>query len=157
MKVFKAFALAPLFAGLLVTGAVAGGYGARGGGMMPQQQQMQERQGMPGAIPGQALYFSGSLTSFDPIRQEILIRTEVPGLLGPQAREVPFRVDQDTTMTICFRSINLCDSRTTGPEGVQMLNNLEGFTSLASVKKNVVVVGDPESNRVVHVQIEYEI
>ncbi len=161
MKVLKALSLAPLFTVLLVTGVMAGGYGARSGGgmMMPrQQQQMQQPQAVPGQpITGEALYFAGTLTSFDPMRQEFLVRTEVPGLLGPQIRDVPFRADQDTTVTICFKSINLCDSKSTGPEGIQMLNSLEGFSSLASVKKNVVVVGDPASNRVVHVQVEYEI
>lgn len=155
MKVFKALALAPLLAVFVATGVMARDYGAKSGGAQQQQQMQQSMPGQP--VSGEVLFFAGTLTSYDPMRQEFLVRTEVPGLLGPQIRDVPFRADQDTTVTICFKSINLCDGKSTGPEGIQMLSSLEGFTSLASVKKNVVVVGDPASNRVVHVQIEYVI
>ncbi|MBI5642017.1 MAG: hypothetical protein HY954_00930 [Deltaproteobacteria bacterium] len=163
MKMLKGLALVPLMVALLATGAMAKGYGAKGGGASEQHP------GQSMITPGEKTspeqfskmegveFFTGRLTSIDPSGQELLVRTEVPGLLGPQTRDVPFRIDQDTTMNVCFESVGICDSRSNGKDGMRLLSSLEDLNSLASVDKDVIVVGDPDSNRIIHVQIKYSL
>lgn len=162
MKFLKIVALVPMIVALLSTGAFAKGYGKSGaapfGGAQSGQSMI-----TPGALltpeqmqsMGNIEVFQGSLSSLDMETSQLMIKTQVPGLLGPQERDVPFRIDRDTTINICFQSINRCDSHAIGTVGFEKLAQLNEFESLASVDKNVIIVGDPEANRVVHVQVEY--
>lgn len=171
MKVLNRLVMVPFFVALLSIGAVAQEYGStplgpqaippdhgQFQGEMQGQMEGQVLPGHPGFFKSEDLfYYTGTLSAINPDKQEIYVNTTVPGLLGPQQRDFPFRVDKDTTMTVCIRSLNACDSRASGIEGWKLLNNLESFTTLSGVRKNVIVVGAPDTNRIVHVQIEYDI
>lgn len=164
MKTRKVLGLVPLLFALLVTGAVARDYGksgsmlpGAGSGMIKQQPmgvQPLPQSGMLGGR-GEGVYYQGTLTSINPDANQFTIRTQVPGLLGPQAADVSFTTNPDTTMTICFRSINACDTYFAGERGWDVLSSLEDIDSLASLDKNVLVIGNPDTNEVVHVQIDY--
>lgn len=167
MRILKKFSLVPLMFILLVTVAVARDYGRSGGsagtfsspGMTQQQQQPMGQAQTTNQYLSQygQIFFTGSLTSIDLNRQELLVNTQVPGLLGPQNRDIPVKVTEDTTMSICFKSMNWCDSVPVGRDGLQLVSALENFTNLSSVRKNVIVVGEPDSGRIVHVQVEYDV
>lgn len=168
MRILKTLGFVPLLFALLLTGAMAREYGKG----MPQQtmpdqsqswqQQSQDRFGGlsrygSGSLgpEGSGMFYMGTLSGLDPNNQAIIVRTQVPGLFGPQLRDVPFTVSNDTTVTVCFKSINICDTKTSGSEGINMISSLEGLNSLASVDKNIVIIGEPETGRVVHVELEY--
>lgn len=169
MKTLKTLWFVPLMMSLvLVTGAFAREYGKSG--MMTQPMRQPEAQMMqPQAIPlpgpgqigsgqlgqGEGVYYFGSLTSIDPSTGQFVVNTEVPGLLGPQSADVAFNTSADTTMSICFKSLNACDTYFTDREGWNALNNLQSLSSLASADKQVIVIGNPDTSEVVHVQILY--
>lgn len=160
MKTFlKAIMLGPLLGGLLFTNSFAGGYGGQGAKGPVSPHETMEKEAVP-APPhatgaGEAEFYMGALSGVNPERNEIVVNTEVPGLLGPQTRDVPFRLDRDTTLTVCFESLNACEDLASGERRLQILSNFEELESLAMVDKQVIVVGDPESDRIVHVQIDY--
>jgi hypothetical protein len=150
MKFRKGLCLAALLAFLLAAGGVviADDYGYTGGPSgAPTNEQI---------LPAPSSYFRGDLAALNENNHELLVNTVVPGLLGPEERVVPFRVGDDTTLTVCFEGLNSCESAVTGPEGWDNLMSLERFSTFAGARKNVVVVGDPESDRIVHVEIDYE-
>lgn len=106
------------------------------------------------------IFYSGTIAGLGAMGREILVKTTVPGLLGPTEKTLPFKVGKDTTVNICFRSINRCDAAASGIEGWRMLTALDGFESLSGVTKNVTVIGvagGAVPDKVVHVQIEYDL
>lgn len=174
MKALKVLLMAPV-AALMLSGVVAAREYKQ---MVPQQtrpmtqeqiiQQQQQTQqpgfigmpgargpmhGMPMARAGEGVFFVGNLSGVDTANREIIVRSDVLGLTGPQKRDIPFAIGHDTTMTLCVKSINACESYSTGEIGFLALNNLEA--SLGNVSRNVIIVGVPDSNRVVHAHIEY--
>lgn len=104
-----------------------------------------------------SVYYTGTLAALDEASHEILVKTTVPGLLGPEETIVPFRINDETTMTICFKSTGECVAATTGSEGWEALKNYEDRSDFALARKDIVLVGDPESDRIVHVQIDYDL
>lgn len=163
MRISRVLGIIPLLVALMITGASAQMGGGFHGDMQQDQTMQQNQQIMPPSytqIPtdhGRVAVYTGTLSSIDSSRQELYIRTQVPGLFGPQMRDVPFRVSDDTTMTICFRSLNQCESRATGSSGWSLLSSLESVGAFSSARKNVIVVSEPVTGNVVHVQIDYEI
>lgn len=163
MRMLKIAGYVSLFVAFLVTGAVARDYG-KAPRQWDQSQSMTQQDrfssmnrfssGILG-LEGSGVYYMGTLSGIDLNNDSIIVKTQVPGLFGPQLRDIPFRLSSDTTVTVCFRSINICDTKTSGSEGVDMIASLEGLSSLASVDKNVVVIGEPDTGRVVHVELEY--
>lgn len=162
MKFMKIVALVPMIVALLATGAMAKGYGkstmAPYGGAQSDQSMISPGQRLtPEQVEsmGNTEVFLGSLSSIERESGQLMVKTQVPGLLGPQERDVPFKIDRDTTINICFQSIDRCDSHAIGTAGFEKLAQLSEIESLASVEKDVIVIGDPETGRVVHVQVEY--
>src|SRR5574340_20323 len=99
--------------------------------------------------------FIGKLAAINLDRQEVLVDTFIPGLMGPSERIVPFKIGRDTTISICFNSTQTCESGLVGNAGLESLSMVDD--QLSDATKNAVVVGDPENaGRVVHVQITYE-
>lgn len=159
MKVLKGVILPVLMIMLLASGVMAKGYGkgtaggAMGGGVSQMQPGVSQ---LPSFGGGQDMvFYTGKVSNFNLDNQEIILSTEVPGLLGPQTRDVPFKLDRDSTLTICFRSINACESSATASEGWDMISSLNKFSSIAGADKSAIVIGDPATGRVVHVQIDY--
>lgn len=169
MRTLKTLGFVPLMLSLvLATGAFAREYG-KSGVMTQPMRQPEAKMMQPQAIPlpgagqfgsgqlgqGEGVYYFGSLTSIDPAFSQFVVKTEVPGLLGPQSADVAFNTAADTTMSICFKSLNACDTYFTDQEGWKALNNLQSISSLAAAEKRVIVIGNPETNEVVHIQILY--
>jgi hypothetical protein len=143
---------------VLATGAFAKEYGKSTMTQpmqQPEAQVTQPRIGSGQLGEGEGVYYFGSLTSIDPATSQFVVKTEVPGLLGPQSADVAFSTSADTTMSVCFKSLNACDMYFTDKEGWNALNSLQGIPSLASANKQVIVIGNPETSEVVHVQILY--
>lgn len=152
MRALKLTGLAVLFVVLAVAVSIAGmetGRGAMQSGMYDS------------SVMGEGgIFYSGKLSGLGAPGREILVKTIVPGLLGPTEKTLPFKVAKDTTVNICFRSINRCDAAASGIEGWRMLTALDGFESLSGVTKNVTVIGVAAGDvpdKVVHVQIEYDL
>lgn len=164
MKLSRNLFAAVLMIMLLVTSAMAQ-YASPGGTMdhrsMPGQSTTMPRgrldQQQPFAQQGQAIFFSGTLSSLDKANRDLIVNTEVPGLLGPQRKDVPVRISNDTTMSICFKSANSCNSFALGEEGWNMLSALETYSNLSSVQKDVIVVGEPDTGRIIHVEVDYNV
>ena len=169
MKTLKTLWFVPLMLSLVMaTGAYAREYG-KAGTMTQPLRQPEVRMQQPQAVPlpgagqfgsgqlgqGEGVYYFGSLTSIDPASSQFVVKTEVPGLLGPQRADVAFNTTADTTMSICFKSLNACDMYFTDREGWNALDNLRSISSLEAADKSVIVIGNPETNEVVHVQILY--
>lgn len=169
MKTLKTLGFAPLMLSLvLATGAFAREYGKSGVMTQPMRQpEAQIMQPRALALPGvgqvgsgqlgqgEGVYYFGSLTSIDSTAGQFVVNTEVPGLLGPQSADVAFNTSASTTMSICFKSLNACDTYFTDQDGWKALNNLQSISSLASAEKRVIVIGNPATSEVVHVQILY--
>jgi len=169
MKTLKTLGFVPLMLSLVLsTGAFAREYGKSG--VMTQPMRQSEAQMMqprtfalpgPGQVgsgqlgQGEGVYYFGSLTSIDSSTGQFVVNTEVPGLLGPQSADVAFNTSAGTTMSICFKSLNACDTYFTDQDGWKALNNLQSISSLAAAEKRVIVIGNPETSEVVHVQILY--
>lgn len=173
MRILKTLGFVPLMLALVLsTAAYAREYGKSGRMTQPMQQpgagvQMQQQQ--PQAMPlpghgqfgsgqlgqGEGVYYYGSLSSIDPASNAFVVKTEVPGLLGPQTADVTFNTTANTTMSICFRSTNACDMYFADQQGWSALNNLQNISSLQAAEKQVIVIGNPDTNEVVHVQILY--
>ncbi len=177
MKTLKTLGFVPLILSfVLATGAFAREYG-KGTMTQPMREpsvQMQQPQSAPlpgtgqvAPLPGagqfgsgqlgqgEGVYYFGSLTSIDPASNQLTAKTQVPGLLGPQNADVAFNTSPDTTMSICFKSLNACDMYFADRDGWNALNNLQSISSLSAADKRVIVIGNPETNQVVHVQILY--
>lgn len=162
MKILRFLGLASMFMFLMTTSAVAGyGYGGYTSGSEemtnPQEQMAAPEEMIPQEELGQVVFFTGELTALNDSGQEILVKSEVPGLLGPEEMIVPFRINDDTTVTVCVRSTEQCDSAAIGSEGWKILKDYENRSDFATAKKDVVIIGDPDSDRTVHVQVEYEL
>lgn len=167
MKTFKALAIVPALVLLLAAGAVARDYGKSGRMTQPMQPgtgMMQQQQQFPGPDmkfgsgqlgQGEGVWYYGTLTSLNPAANEIVINTTVPGLLGAQRADVPFSTSPDTTLSICFRSLNACDTYFAGENGWDVLSSLQSMSSLSGANNRALVIGNPDTNQVVHVQIEY--
>ncbi len=155
MKIFTRAVLAAFFVGLLFSNALSAGYGSSYKG--PSREMMPPESAVPMRQEAGAEYFAGTLSGIISEKHQIVVNTEVPGLLGAQTRDVPFTLDRDSTVTVCFKSINSCDGLDPGEGRWQTLASLEGLDSFNKVDRNAIVVGDPESDRIVHVQIEYGI
>jgi len=169
MKTLKTLGFVPLMLTLVLsTGAFARGYG-KGTMTAPMKEPSAQMQKLPGTGmepgisqfgsgqlgQGEGVYYIGSLTSIDPASSQLTVKTQVPGLLGPQTADVAFNTSADTTMSICFKSLNACDMYFADQDGWKALDNLESVSSLAAADKRVIVIGNPQTNEVVHVQILY--
>lgn len=104
---------------------------------------------------GEGVYYMGTLSDIDPERNELVMKTEVPGLLGPQLADVPFQTGADTTIGVCFRSIYNCESFFAAERGWEILSNIEEIGPIAEEDKRVLLIGNPDTNEVVHVQVLY--
>ena len=178
MRILKTLGLVPLLLTVvLATGAQARDYGKSGGLTQPMQPAPQARPVLPGtgmqgmqAFPefggdvvydsgilgeGEGVYYLGTLTGIDRSSNQLIVRTEVPGLLGPQRADIPFRTSADTTIGICFQSALNCETYFASERGWDVLSNLEDISPLASSDKRVVVIGNPDTNEVIHVQVLY--
>lgn len=167
MMKIRTLALVPVLLAVLAFGASAGDYGKRTM-QMPEAAPMQPQSQAPfpsfegerlydsGIIgAGEGAYYLGTLSGIDPAANELVLRTEVPGLLGPQLADVPFRTGADTTMTVCFESAFNCESYIASERGWEVLSELEDISPIASADKRVLVIGSPETSELVHVQIVY--
>ncbi|HBG46291.1 MAG TPA: hypothetical protein DDW94_04800 [Deltaproteobacteria bacterium] len=172
MRILKIMGFVPiLLVALLVTGASARDYGKGGGSMMQPMKPAPQTSMIPSqAFPslggearyesgmlgnGEGVYYIGTLSDINVIDNEFVVRTEVPGLLGPQQADVPFKTSADSTISVCFRSALNCESHFAGDTGWDVLRNIEDITPLASSDKRVLIIGNPETNEVLHVQILY--
>ncbi len=170
MKTLKTLGFVPLLLTLVLsTGAFAREYGK--GAMTAPMKEPAVQAPLPGTgqsmAPsisqygsgqlgqGEGVYYIGSLTSIDPASGQLTVKTQVPGLLGPQTADVAFNTSADTTMTICFKSLNSCDMYFADQDGWKALDNLQSISSLSAAEKRVIVIGNPQTNEVVHVQIIY--
>src|SRR3972149_1309550 len=184
MRILKTLGLAPLLLTVvLATGAVARDYGKSGSMTQPMQPSPQAQPVLPGtgmqrgmqgmtteAFPdlggdviydsgiigeGEGVYYLGTLTDVDRASNQLVVRTEGPGRLGPQQADIPFRTSADTTIGVCFQSIVNCESFFASERGWDVLSNLEDISPLASGDKRVLIIGNPDTNEVVHVQVLY--
>lgn len=173
MRILKTLGFVPLMLAIVLsTGAYAREYGKSGGMTQPMgqpgvqmQQPHQQSQAMP--LPGhgqfgsgqlgegEGVYYYGTLSSIDAASNQIVVRTEVPGLLGPQTADVTFNTTPSTTLSVCFQSTNACDMYMADQQGWSALNNLQSVPGLASAQKQVIVIGNPDTSEVVHVQVLY--
>ncbi len=164
MRILKTLGLVPfLLMVVLSTGVVAGDYGK--GSMMPGtgMHGTQTSPGVGGDVvydsgilgEGEGVYYMGTLTDIDRASNQLTVRTEVPGLLGPQQADIPFRTSANTTMEVCFQSVLNCEAYFASDRGWDVLSNLEEISPLASSDKRVTIIGNPDTNEVVHVQVLY--
>lgn len=152
MRYIKSLLMVPLFLGLFATGARAAdwfmGLEDYSAGV-PSQSEKQTVQ---------PVVLSGTLAAFNQEANEILVNTEVAGLLGPQEVTLPYKVGEDTTMDVCVRSTMDCKGAATGTEGLNILASYENITAFSVAKKDVVIIADAEDpSRIIHVQVEYEL
>lgn len=151
MKALAKLLMPLAVAALMVTGAGAAGHFTFMG--------LEDyEKGVPSQVErsDDAAAISGTLTGLDHENREILVRTEVPGIFGPQEAETPFRINDDTTITICVKSLEECVSKPDGQTGWESLSSFEDRASLALAEKKVTIISDPDDpSRVVHVQIDY--
>ncbi len=149
MKIARNLGLGTLFVLLVFTGYAMAGY--MSGSTWHSYNAPSESSQM--LSPSSA--FVGKLAAINLDRQEILVDTFIPGLMGPLERIVPFKIGKDTTISICFNSTQTCESGLIGNDGLASLSMVD--EQLSDATKNAVVVGDPENaGRIVHVQITYE-
>lgn len=153
MKFLKILGLVPLMIAFSFTAALAN-HCVLGSTAAEQINQIKLRHTLSAQL-GEVSAFTGAFTKLNDKNHEIMVKTIVPGLLGPMAKEVPFKIDDDTTMTICAKSTNQCNTSPTGIIGWKMITSLEHIPYFQKAKKDIVVIKDPESNHIVHVQIEY--
>lgn len=145
MKLIKILGLASVFTVALVTVALAAMPGSMGSQGMAAVQQM-----------GTAQFFTGTFSGMNDESRQIYVRSEVPGLLGPQEMVLPFNISDNTSLTVCLKSIKECDSSAIGgSEGWNILKTFEDRSDFSVANKNVVVVTNPETGQPVHVMIEY--
>lgn len=104
----------------------------------------------------QAVFYAGALTSVNP-DGTLMVRLSVPGVSGPTSWDVPFKIGKDTTMTICYKSVASCDSSTNALEELKTLAGLENLSGFSEAEKDVVIVNNPDTGEVVHVQIVYNL
>lgn len=152
MKNLKSLWLVPLVLALFLTNAAAADWFM---GLDDYTAGVPSQMEKEGKAAG--LFFRGTLASISEESRQVVINTTVPGFFGPQLSNVPFTINDDTTMTICIQSTGKCENAASGTEGWEMLTNVENLTSLSLAKKDVVVVSDPETGRTVHMEILYEL
>lgn len=106
------------------------------------------------AEPNVELYM-GRFVSLDKQQQQITAKVEVPGSSGVQeVKTLPFTIDKKTTVQICFKTKNECDSFV-GKRGWNRLADLEKRSDFSAIQKNVALVQDSKNNRTLHVVIVY--
>lgn len=106
------------------------------------------------AEPNVELYM-GSFVSLDKQQKQITAKVEVPGASGVQeVKTLPFKIEDKTTVQICFKTKNECDSYV-GKGGWNRLADLEGRSDFNVIQKNVALVQDSKNNRTLHVVIMY--
>lgn len=151
MKIARNLGLVTLFILLVLSGYSAAGY--MSGSTWRSQEEAPAKSSQVMLSPSSA--FIGKLAAINLDRQEVLVDTFIPGLMGPSERIVPFKIGKDTTISICFNSTRICESGLVGYAGLQSLSMVD--EQLSDATKNAVVVGDPENaGRIVHVQVTYE-
>jgi len=102
--------------------------------------------------------YKGRLAGVNVNGSEIMVNTSVPGLLGPEEKTVPFKVDGNTTVTVCYTKVNFCERAVPGVEGLKRIGEFEQAYANAGMsgRNDVIVVGDPaNAGRTVHVQVAY--
>lgn len=97
--------------------------------------------------------FSGTLSSVDFDNMEIVVNTQVPGILGAQARDFPLKVDKDTEMTICVKTLAGCHDLK-GENAMGLLWSIDN-TGISDYRTDVAATRDPDSERVTHVKVQY--
>jgi len=103
-------------------------------------------------------YHVGTLKDVDVGGSEILVNTAVPGIRGPEEKAVPFKVDDGTTVTVCYKKVDFCERAVPGNQGLKRMGEFEHAYAKAGLNtaSDVIVVGDPaNAARTVHVQVEY--
>lgn len=97
---------------------------------------------------------SGTVLSISDSGEEMMIRTEVLGIMGPETRDVKLSIDRKTKLTICWAGD--CD---TGPalKGLRILKDFEHFDAegLSCVGKEVTVFYTGRGEKVAHIKINY--
>jgi hypothetical protein len=152
MKIARNLGLGTLFMLLVFSGYSVAGY-MGGGSAWRSYEAPAAKSSQMMLSPSSA--FIGKLAAINLDRQEVLVDTFIPGLMGPSERIVPFKIGKDTTISICFNSTQTCESGLVGNSGLESLSMVD--EQLSDATKNAVVVGDPDnSGRVVHVQVTYE-
>ena len=104
----------------------------------------------------QAVYYAGALTSVNP-DGTLMVKLPVPGPTGQAYWNVPFNVNKDATMTICYKSLANCDSSTNALEEMKTLAGLDTLPNFSEATKDVVIVKNSETGEVVHIEIEYNL
>lgn len=170
MRTLKKLGFVPVALVLaLSTGAYAREYGKAGSMTQPMKQGGAQVQKQPQAMEmpgvgqfgsgrlgqGEGAYYYGSLTAIDQASSQIIVKTQVPGLLGPQTADAAFNTTPSTTLSVCFRSTGACDAYFADQQGWNALANLQKVPALTAAQKQVIVVGNPNTSEVLHVQITY--
>lgn len=157
MKVLKALGLLPILIALSFTASFANDFSKANLTTAYQVMVTQAADGytVDTTNPRDFAVFKGPMTSLNRENHEIVVKTQVPGLLGPMEREFPFKVENDTIITVCFKSRNQCNSSPAGVYGWSTFTSIESLDRFSSAKKNVTVVEEINTGRVVRVQIDY--
>ncbi len=97
----------------------------------------------------------GSLSAFYPDRNVIVLETMVPGIMGSEAKEVPFVIDPNkTTFSICVNIAGECYRNLDAKNGWQTLESLEKITSFSVLDKKVKLTKNLAGD-ISHVDIVY--
>ncbi len=104
--------------------------------------------------PATAGDIMGTVVAINPEYNEIVVKTEVEGLMGPIEKVIAYRLNPDTRFTVCLEIADECYRSVSAREGWNILESFENVTSLAVLDKEVRLkrTGD---NRIKHVEITY--
>lgn len=149
MKVLKIM-LIPVFMGLLAinaSGYYFGGAEDYAAGVPSQQEKR---------LFETERFYTGNYAGLNEERNEIVLRTDVPGLLGRQMVLVPIQIQEDTTLTVCYKG-GECKVEAMGRAAWDKLMELKDSPEFRDVTKHVAVMGDPENpSRVISIDLEPE-
>lgn len=104
-----------------------------------------------------ALYYRGTLESVNTADNLVMVRLAVPGLKGISFWDVPFDITSDTTMTICTRSLPSCESTGNAISELGTLAGLQTRSDFNAATKDVVIVNNPDTGEVVHIEVNYNL
>lgn len=107
------------------------------------------------ALAGEGWTIEGTLESFNSAENEIVVNTEVAGLMGPSTRTMTFKVIPNmTTFSICYEISRECYLNVDVDRGWSILESYEGLTSFSVLDKKVKVVKN-DAGYVTGVEIVY--
>lgn len=122
---------------------------------VPSQQQKQATTGILNESSGAGVFRTGMIRDYNLTENSMVVNTQVPGLFGPEQRDIPFQLMDDSTMTICVKGTNECYGAFSGVEALRVLANFDSMEKYAAADKEALIVEDPVTNRIVHVQVNY--